>query len=73
MADPGSSVKTMKRAKSVDDYIKSSENWQDELNQLREILNSTELAEEIKWGAPCYLTEPSSQGHANDQSRHRAE
>ena len=50
MADPGSSVKTMKRAKSVDDYIKSSENWQDELNQLREILNSTELAEEIKWG-----------------------
>lgn len=54
MADPRSSVKTMNRAKSVDDYIKSSENWQDELNQLREILNSTELAEEIKWGAPCY-------------------
>jgi uncharacterized protein YdeI (YjbR/CyaY-like superfamily) len=44
----------MKRSKSVDDYIKTSEYWQPELKRLREILKATELAEEIKWGAPCY-------------------
>jgi len=44
----------MKRYKSVDDYIKGSEQWRDELAQLREILASTELTEEVKWGAPCY-------------------
>jgi uncharacterized protein YdeI (YjbR/CyaY-like superfamily) len=44
----------MKRAKSVDDYIRSSKCWQVELKRLREILNATELTEEVKWGAPCY-------------------
>lgn len=44
----------MKRAKSVDEYISTSEMWRDELKQLREILNETALTEEIKWGAPCY-------------------
>lgn len=44
----------MKRYKSVDDYIEGSETWQSELRQLRQILNSTELTEEVKWGAPCY-------------------
>lgn len=44
----------MRRAKTVDDYIDSSEHWQDELCRLREILVSTGLEETVKWGAPCY-------------------
>ncbi len=44
----------MQRAKSVDDYIASASDWQDELIRLREILRSTPLTEEVKWGAPCY-------------------
>lgn len=44
----------MRRAKSVDDYIENSETWQPELKRLRQILQSTPLEEEVKWGAPCY-------------------
>ena len=44
----------MKRHKTVDDYIEGSEYWPDELRQLRQILNSTELEETVKWGGPCY-------------------
>lgn len=44
----------MKRHKSVEDYIASSDQWGAELKKLRAILSATELAEEIKWGAPCY-------------------
>jgi len=44
----------MKRYKSVDEYIANAGNWQTELKRLREILNSTTLVEEVKWGAPCY-------------------
>ena len=44
----------MRRAKSVDDYIESASDWKAELVQLREILRSTALTEEVKWGAPCY-------------------
>ena len=44
----------MNRSKSVDDFIASADQWQDELRQLRDILRSTELKEEVKWGAPCY-------------------
>ena len=44
----------MKRCKSVDEYISAAEEWQPELERLRGILCSTALAEEIKWGAPCY-------------------
>lgn len=44
----------MQRAKSVEDYITNASHWQDELVRLREILRSTSLTEEIKWGAPCY-------------------
>ena len=44
----------MRRARSVDDYIANAGNWQDELVRLREILCSTSLDEEVKWGAPCY-------------------
>lgn len=41
-------------AKSIDEYFDGLEQWQAELTRLREILNSTELEETVKWGAPCY-------------------
>lgn len=44
----------MNRAKSVEEYIDSAVRWQAELRRLREILCTTDLEEEVKWGAPCY-------------------
>jgi uncharacterized protein YdeI (YjbR/CyaY-like superfamily) len=44
----------MKRYQSVNDYITGASLWQGELQQLRDILVSTGLKEEVKWGAPCY-------------------
>jgi uncharacterized protein YdeI (YjbR/CyaY-like superfamily) len=44
----------MKRNKTVDDYVASRKIWQDEIKRLREILLSTDLTEEVKWGGPCY-------------------
>ncbi len=44
----------MKRSKSVNDYIRDTNQWQSELKTLRAILKTTKLIEEIKWGAPCY-------------------
>ncbi len=38
----------------VDAYIGISEKWQEELKALRRIALSTGLAEELKWGCPCY-------------------
>lgn len=44
----------MKTAKSVDDFIRNNQQWTGELQKLREILVSSQLVEEIKWGGPCY-------------------
>jgi len=44
----------MKRAKSVDEYVRDTAEWHDEIDTLRKILQSTTLIEEVKWGAPCY-------------------
>ena len=44
----------MNRATSVDAYISAATNWQKELKLLRKVLLSTDLAEDVKWGAPCY-------------------
>jgi len=44
----------MQRAKTVDDYIRNANAWQDELIKLRDILRATPLQEEVKWGGPCY-------------------
>ncbi len=44
----------MKRAKSVDDSLRDAGAWSAEIARLRDILKSTGLTEEIKWGAPCY-------------------
>lgn len=44
----------MERFESVDAYIEHHEFWASKLNELREILLSTELIETVKWGAPAY-------------------
>ncbi|MGI9517579.1 MAG: YdeI/OmpD-associated family protein [Pirellulaceae bacterium] len=44
----------MKRYKSVEAYIDGHDQWHDELIKLREIANSTELVETVKWGSPTY-------------------
>ena len=44
----------MVKNSSVDRYILKHEKWQEELIALRNILESTELTETIKWGAPVY-------------------
>ena len=38
----------MKRYKTVDEYIQAAPDWQDELERLRKILNSTNLVETVK-------------------------
>lgn len=44
----------MKRYTTVDAYIRDAAQWNEELQQLRDILLTTGLTEEVKWGAPCY-------------------
>ncbi|MBL4675158.1 MAG: DUF1801 domain-containing protein [Mucilaginibacter sp.] len=38
----------------VDDFIVKAKKWPGELKELRRILLSSGLAEEMKWRAPCY-------------------
>ena len=38
----------------VDAYVNAHSNWTQELIQLRDIFNMTELKEEVKWGSPTY-------------------
>lgn len=47
----------MNKTKATDDWYKKPSQWSAELAALRKILLSTGLAEEIKWGAPCYAYE----------------
>ena len=44
----------MSKGKTVDDYLASAKHFPDELRELRKILQSTGLAETVKWGAPVY-------------------
>jgi uncharacterized protein YdeI (YjbR/CyaY-like superfamily) len=39
----------------VDFYFDKAPKWQEELRQLRTIVLDTGLAEELKWGCPCYV------------------
>ena len=41
----------------VDAYIRASKRWPEEITELRPILQSAALTEEIKWGRPCYSHE----------------
>ena len=45
----------MPQKKSVQDYLKEHEHWQDILVALTDIIHSTELVETIKWGMPTYM------------------
>jgi len=38
----------------VDAHISGSEKWSEEIAELRSILLSCGLTENIKWGKPCY-------------------
>jgi len=38
----------------VDAYIIASRKWQEEIRELRRIALDCQLAEEFKWGVPCY-------------------
>lgn len=44
----------MKSFKTVDEFILNTTSGKETLIVLRDILNSTELEETIKWGQPCY-------------------
>lgn len=40
--------------KNVDQFLKNSKQWQEEITKLRAILLKTKLEENFKWGLPCY-------------------
>ncbi|MCP9201220.1 YdeI/OmpD-associated family protein [Gramella sp. GC03-9] len=40
--------------KSLEDYLERHPKWEEQLRLLHEMLLSTELVQEIKWGAPVY-------------------
>ena len=40
--------------KNAEEYISCHEYWEEELRQLHEMIMSTDLKSEIKWGAPVY-------------------
>jgi uncharacterized protein YdeI (YjbR/CyaY-like superfamily) len=44
----------MRRASNVEDYIAGATAWKDSLLLLRQIFQSTELKESLKWGMPVY-------------------
>ena len=44
----------MELSQSVEEYIIKNDQWKEALIQLRDLVNSTELDEKIKWGAPVY-------------------
>lgn len=43
--------------KEVEKYINKLDQWQQEITQLRKIISSAKLEEELKWGKPCYSYE----------------
>lgn len=44
----------MERHQSVDSYISAHSEYEKELTLLRNLINSCDVVEEVKWGAPCY-------------------
>lgn len=44
----------------VDNYLSNIKNWKEEMEQLREIVLSCNLIEELKWGVPCYMHQKSN-------------
>jgi len=44
----------------VDVYLSKVKKWQEELEKLRMIILDCQLAEELKWGVPCYMFQKSN-------------
>ena len=44
----------MEKINSIEDYIERHEKFSDALHKLRKVMNSTEMAETIKWSIPTY-------------------
>ena len=44
----------------VERFFSMAAQWREEYEQLRQIVLATELAEELKWGKPCYTWEGSN-------------
>jgi len=44
----------VKKVNSVEEYIESHEQWVEALTILRNIINSTEMEETLKWSSPVY-------------------
>lgn len=44
----------------VDEFISNAKKWQEELQQLREIVLGCQLTEEVKWNQPCYTFQKSN-------------
>jgi uncharacterized protein YdeI (YjbR/CyaY-like superfamily) len=42
------------RNPKVDAFLSRAKKWNEELEQLRELVLDCELTEELKWGVPCY-------------------
>ncbi len=42
---------------SVDFYFNKANTWQEEIEELRTIVLSSDLDERLKWGCPCYALE----------------
>ena len=47
-------MKAEKTNPQVDAFLKKSDKWQEEFEELRTIVLATPLTEEFKWGKPCY-------------------
>jgi uncharacterized protein YdeI (YjbR/CyaY-like superfamily) len=45
---------------NVDFYFNKAEKWQEEFEKLRMIILDCQLAEELKWGVPCYTFQKSN-------------
>lgn len=44
----------------VDEYLSKAKKWQKEFEKLRMIILDCQLAEELKWGVPCYTFQESN-------------
>ncbi len=44
----------MNKVNSVEEYIEVNSKWSEALTMVRDIINSTEVEETVKWNAPVY-------------------
>lgn len=46
-----------KRNPAIDGFLRREKKWREEIAALRDIILESEVAEELKWGKPCYTYE----------------